>query len=106
MSEIIEKTYKLLDVLDNSEVIKKLTQSKLILNQDEEVLSLVNIINNEDNLENKIELRKKLYNNVNYKKYMEAYNELSLIILKINKKYSEYTNTKECNCNINITRME
>ena len=28
MSEIIEKTYKLLDTLDNSEVIKKLTQYK------------------------------------------------------------------------------
>ena len=34
MSEIIEKTYKLLDTLDNSEVIKKLTQYKKILNQD------------------------------------------------------------------------
>ena len=30
---------------------------------------------------------------------MEAYNELSLIVLKINKKYAEYTNTKEGHCN-------
>ena len=59
MSEIIEKTYKLLDTLDNSEVIKKLTYYKEKLNQDEEVLSLVKRINNEDDPETKIELRKK-----------------------------------------------
>ena len=96
MSEIIEKTYKLLDTLDNSEVIRKLTQYKKILSQDEEVLSLVNIINNTDDSERKIVLRKKLYSNINYQKYMEAYNELSLIIMKINQKYAEYTNTKRC----------
>ena len=99
MSEIIEKTYKLIDTLDNSEVIKKLTKYKKILIQDEEVLSLVNKINQETNSEIKIELRKKLYNNNNYKNYIEAYNELNYIVLKINKKFSEYTNTKEGICN-------
>ena len=99
MSEIIEKTYKLLDALDNSEVIKKLTKYKEKIQQDEEVLSLVKKINNEDNPEIKIELRKKLYNNGDYQKYMESYNELNLIIMKINKKFREYTNTKEGNCN-------
>ena len=29
---------------------------------------------------------------------MDAYNELNYIILKINKKYAEYTNTKEKSC--------
>ena len=99
MSEIIEKTYKLLDTLDNSEVIKKLTYYKEKLSQDEEVISLVKRINNEkDNLK-KITLRKELYNNKSYKNYMDAYNELNLIVLKINKKFSEYTNTKEGTCN-------
>ena len=99
MSEIIEKTYKLLDTLDNSEVIKKLTQYKKIIEQDEAVLSLVKKINNEQNPNTKIELRKKLYSNSNYQNYMESYNELNLIVMKINKKYKEYTNTKEGNCN-------
>lgn len=98
MSEIIEKTYKLLDTLDNSEVIKKLTKYKKILMQDEEVLSLVKIINNESDLTKKVELKKELYKNNNYQKYMEAYNDLFLIVLKINKKYAEYTNTKEKSC--------
>lgn len=98
MSEIIEKTYKLLDALDNSEVIKKLTYYKSRLTQDEAVLSLVKKIKEENNPEIKIELRKKLYNNDDYKNYMEAYNELSFIVLKINKQYAKYTNTKGCTC--------
>lgn len=100
MSEIIEKTYSILDALDNSEVIKKLTLYKNKINQDEEVLSLVKKYNNEDNLTKKIELKKQLYNNNDYKEYMEAYNELFLIVLKINKKYAEFTNTKEGICNV------
>ena len=99
MSEIINATYKLLDTLDNSEVIKKLTKYKLILQQDKEVLSLVKRINKEVNPKIKIDLRKKLYNNNNYKNYIDAYNELNYIILKINKKFAEYTNTKEGSCN-------
>ena len=88
MSEIIKKTYKLLDTLDNSEVIKKITQYKKILEQDKAVLSLVKKINNELDNSKKIELRKQLYNNDNYKNYMKYYNELYYIILKINQKYS------------------
>ena len=74
MSEIINATYKLLDTLDNSEEIQKITQYKKILEQDEEVLSLVKKINNEKNIELKIKLRKKLYSNNNYKNYMDSYN--------------------------------
>ena len=98
MSEIIEKTYKLLDTLDNSEVIKKLTKYKKILENDVEVLSLVKKINNEEDNLKKIKLKQKLYSNNNYKNYIDAYNELNYIVLKINKKISEYTNTKEGTC--------
>ena len=98
MSEIINSTYKLLDTLDNSEVIKKLTKYKNILEQDKEVLSLVKRINNESDNSIKIELKKQLYNNINYKNYIDSYNELNLIVLKINNKFKEYTNTKEGSC--------
>ena len=47
MSLIIEKTYNLLDVLEKSDVIKKLTSSKEKLNKDDEVLSLIKKINKE-----------------------------------------------------------
>ena len=98
MSEIINATYKLLDTLDNTELIKNITKYKKILEQDKEILSLVKRINNESDNSKKIELRKQLYSNINYKNYMDSYNELNLIILKINNKYKEYTNTKEGKC--------
>ena len=85
MSLIIEKTYNLLDVLDNSELIKKLTNSKEKIEKDNEVLSLIKRINDEQNNKIKIGLRKQLYNNQNYKDYIDSYNELSYIVLKINK---------------------
>ena len=96
MSLIIEKTYNLLDVLENSELIKKLTISKEKLNKDDEALSLIKRINNEIDNKKKIKLKQELYNNKNYKDYIDSYNELSYIILKINNKYKEYTNTKGC----------
>ena len=99
MSEIIEKTYKLLDTLDKSDLIKNLTYYKEKLLKNEEVLSLIKQINKENNHETKISLKKKLYDIDDYKNYMKYYNELYYIVLRINKKYSEYTNTKETNCN-------
>lgn len=99
MSEIIDKTYKLLDVLDNSEVIKKITYYKEKLSHNEEILSLIEDINKENNKERKVKLKQELYNNTDYNNYIESYNELFYIILKINKKFSEYTNTKEGSCN-------
>ena len=96
MSLIIEKTYNLLDVLENSELIKKLTISKEKLEKDEEVISLVKRINDEQNDDKKIELRKELYNNKNYKDYIDSYNELSYIVLRINNQYKKYTSTKGC----------
>ena len=98
MSEIIEKTYKLLDTLDNSDLIKNLTYYKNKLSNNRAVLSLVKKINNEENPEVKIKLRKELYSNSDYQNYMNYYNELYYIVLKINKKYAEYTNTKEGTC--------
>ena len=99
MSEIIEKTYKILDTLDNSELIKNLTYYKEKLLSNKEVLSLVKKINKENNNKTKLTLKKKLYDIEEYKHYMDSYNELYYIVLKINKKYSEYTNTKENSCN-------
>jgi len=98
MSEIITATYNFLDTLDNSTLIKKLTKYKNNILKNKQVLSLINNIKQEKNSNIIIQKRKKLYENNDYKMYMKYYNELSLIILKINKKYATYTKTKEHNC--------
>ena len=99
MSEIIEKTYNFLDALENSSVIKNLTKYKNRLLKNKEILNKIEITKKETNNDKLITLRKELYSNNDYKMYMKYYQELSLIILKINKQYAKYTNTKEHNCN-------
>ncbi len=98
MSEIINNTYKLLDILDKSSLIKNLTKYKTRLLNNNEILNKIKDTKKEKNTDKLILKRKELYSNNDYKMYMKYYNELSLIILKINHKYHIYTNTKEHNC--------
>lgn len=96
MSIIIEKTYKLLDTLDNSKLIRDLKKYKQKLLQHPQALSLIKEYNQTTNLETKLTIKKVLYQIPEYTKYIELYNELSLIIFQINKKYQMFTNTKKC----------
>jgi len=98
MSEIITATYNFLDTLDNSDLIKNLTKCKQKILKNKQILSLINDIKQEKDSNKLILKRKKIYENNDYKMYMKYYSELSLIILKINKKYTTYTKTKEHNC--------
>ena len=95
MSDIVEATYRFLDTLDNSELIKQLTKYKNNLLNNKDILKEIANIKKETNNKIKINKRKELFQNNDYKMYLKYYNELSLIILKINKKYKEYTSTKE-----------
>ena len=96
MSDIIDKTYAFLDTLDNSSLIKNLTKYKNRLLKNKKLLELIESVREETNLDDLISKRKLLYQNSDYKNYMKYYNELSLIILKINEKYLAYTNTRKC----------
>ena len=98
MSEIITSTYNFLDALDNSNIIKNLTKYKQKLLKNKKLLSLIKEIKQETDKDILIQKRKILYQNNNYKMYMKYYNELYLIILKINKTYAKFSNTKEHNC--------
>ena len=95
MSDIILKTYEFLDELDNSKMIKTLVTSKEKLLNNKKVLSLIEKYNSSKE-EDKLKIKKELYKNEDYKNYMSSYSELSLIILKINKRYKKYTSSKSC----------
>ena len=95
MNNIIKKTYDLIDTLDNSLLIKELSYYKDKVINDKYILDLINKYNNSNNNEEKITIKKELYNNINYKKYMENYNKLNYIIMDINNRIKKITNTKE-----------
>lgn len=95
MNNIIKKTYELIDTLDNSDIIKELSYYKDKALNDKHLLNLINRYNNSMNNEEKINIKKELYNNINYKKYMDNYNKLNYIIMDINNRIKKITNTKE-----------
>ena len=95
MNNIIIKTYELIDTLDNSLLIKELSYYKDKVINDKYILDLINKYNNSINDEEKISIKKELYNNINYKKYMDNYNKLNYIIMDINNRIKKITNTKE-----------
>ena len=71
-----------------------LKRAKKNLENNNHILSLVLAYQKETSQEKKLSIKKELYLNKDYKLYMDSYNELSLIVLKINKQYQKYTHTK------------
>ena len=92
MNEIIENTFIFIDNLEKSDLIKKLTECKEILLKDNKVLNLedTNIL---------LSLKKELYQNHTYQRYMELYDELYMLVKSINKKYSSYLGENVCQKN-------
>ena len=71
-------------------------KSKLLNNKN--ILDKINKVKLEKDDNKLIIGRKEIYDNDDYKMYMKYYNELSLLIMKINNKYKEFTNTSKHNC--------
>ena len=96
MNDIIIKTYNFIDTLDNSTLIKELLDSKKKLLSNQEVITLVDKFNHEEDTTKLISIKSKLFEIEEYKKYLDNYNKLSSYILKISNQYKTYTSTRVC----------
>ena len=96
MNDIIIKTYNFIDALDNSTLIKELLESKKKLSSNQEVITLVDKFNHEEDTTKLISIKSKLFEIEEYKKYLDNYNKLSNYILKISNQYKKYTSTRVC----------
>lgn len=96
MDNVIEKTKELINALDNSELISHLDyyKKRVLLNRN--LLELIDRYNTSNDNYEKISLKQEIYKDSNYKEYMKYYNELFFYILKINRKFKEYTSLKRC----------
>ena len=96
MDNIIEKTKDLIKVLDKSTLIHNLDyyKERVVLNKP--LLELINKYKESTDDYEKISLKQEIYKDNNYTEYMKYYNELFFYILKINKKFREYTSSREC----------
>lgn len=96
MNEIMEKTYLLIDELDNSDIISNITMYKDRLMSNKEIRELVNKGNDTSDECVIREIKKELYKYEDYKNYMDNYNKLMYIVMDINKRFKELINSKGC----------
>ena len=96
MDNIIEKTNNLINTLEKSDLIHNLEHYKQRVVLNKNLLELINKYNNSNDNYEKISLKQEIYKDNNYKGYMKYYNELFFYILKINKKFKEYTLDRRC----------
>ena len=95
MHKIIAKTHELIATLEASDIIQNLTFYKERVISNKKLMSLIEKGKNSENQE-LIEIKKELYSNADYKNYIDNYNELYYIVLKINKNYNKITSNRSC----------
>jgi hypothetical protein len=96
MNEIMEKTYLLLDELDNSDIIKNIGIYKDRIMKNKEIRDLVDRGNNTIDEYVIRDIKKKLYEYDDYKNYMDNYNQLMYIVMDINNRFRKLISNKGC----------
>ena len=96
MNDIIEKTNNLISVFEKSDLIKNLEYYKAKVIMNKKLLELINKYNKSNDEYEKISLKKEIFSYQEYTEYMKYYNELFYYVLKINKKFKEYTDVGGC----------
>ena len=94
--DIMEKTYELIDVLDNSSLIKDLTYYKNKILENNKLCGLIDKGNKEEDKYVLMSIKKELYEYLEYKEYMRLYNEINYIVMDINSRYKSLFNDRMC----------
>ena len=96
MNDIMDKTYKLIDVLDSSDIIHNLTFYKNKIMNNKDIQELISKGNNTDDEYIIRDIRIKLYKYDDYKNYMDNYNELMYLVMDINNRLKNLAKDKVC----------
>lgn len=96
MDNVIEKTKNLIEVFEESDLIKNLDHYKKIVLDNQELLELINKYNTSNDDYEKVSLKVKINSYKEYKEYMKYYNELFYYVMDINKKFKKYTDVRGC----------
>lgn len=97
MHKIMEKTFELIDVIDDSEMIKELEKYKRQVLENKEIQELLKIGNNTSIEYEQLEIKKKLYEYPEYRGYMKYYDELMFLVMKINQGFKKFIkNGRRC----------
>lgn len=96
MNEIMKKTYELIDVLEDSELVRDIGMYRERIMNDSDLSSLIQKGNSLSDEYALLDIKRKLYKNSDYKRYMDKYNELMYIVMDINYRYSKILGKGSC----------
>lgn len=96
MDNVIEKTKNLIEVFEESDLIKNLDHYKKIVLDNQELLELINKYNTSNDDYEKVSLKVKINSYKEYKEYMKYFNELFYYVMDINKRFKKYTDVRGC----------
>lgn len=96
MNEIMKKTYELIDVLEESELVCEIERYKDRIATNRELCELIKKGNDTDDEYLLLDIKRRLYNNKDYKGYMDRYNELMYLVMNINYRYSKLLGKGSC----------
>ena len=96
MDNVIEKTKNLIEVFEESDLIKNIDHYKKIVLDNQELLELINKYNTSNDDYEKVSLKVKINSYKEYKEYMKYYNELFYYVTDINKRFKKYTDVRGC----------
>ena len=96
MNEIMKKTYELIDVLEESDLISELTSCKEKIINNLELSKLISMGNSTKDEYLLLDIKRNLYKNSDYKNYMDKYNELMYIVMNINSRYNKLLGKGSC----------
>lgn len=91
MNEIMKKTFEVIDVIDDSELVHDLEMYKERILNNKEIQMLIKEGNNCSDDYDMLKIKKKLYNYEEYRGYMVKYDELMFIVMRINNIYKSFT---------------
>ena len=94
--DIMAKTYELIEVLDNSSLMKNLDFYKKKILGNNELLELIKRGNEEKDEYILMGIKRELYKYVEYQEYMRLYNELNYLIIEINSRYKALFQERVC----------
>ena len=94
MNDIMNKTFELLDVLDNSDIIKNLTIYKNNIISNKDIQELISKGNNTSDKYLLMDIKRQLYKYDDYVQYMKYYNELMYVVMDINSRFKKIIGNK------------
>ena len=89
MNEIMEKTFELIDVFEESDLIKELDKYKRRISSNESLSKLIKEGNTTSDKYMLLDIKRRLYKDSDYKNYMDSYNKLMYIVMDINSRYNK-----------------